>query len=381
MIKKITSLVLMISMVVVTSGILSPVMAMAASVSQASAIFGRLKLSTPAESVIVQYKTPTGVAAAGTILLDFGTSFTLGTLTYANIDMAISNDNTCAAFTNVTLAAAATGTTWGASVTGNAVTLTSDSGTVGADFCVQVKFGTAAIVGGTGTASDVLIGSSATDPTIEIGGSGDTGVLTIALVDDDQVTVTAMVNQTLGFDLDTTTPALDSGGAPYYSSANEVSGPYSVALGTLNVASVTSSGGSINMIVAEAFTNASGGMNITVENANGASGLVSGSTPTSTIPSATAAMSVGTANYGLCVATADLVGLTRTGNYSSGTCALSGTTNNVVGLTTTPESILSASGPISDSHAEVVVNAAISTSTKAHLDYQDTLTFIATASF
>lgn len=379
--KKITSIVLMISMVVVTSGILSPVMAMAASVSQASAIFGRLKLSTPAESVIVQYKTPTGVAAAGTILLDFGTSFTLGTLTYANIDMAISNDNTCAAFTNVTLAAAASGTTWGATASNNIVTLTSDSGTVGAGFCVQVKFGTAATVDGTGTASDVLIGSSATDPTIEIGGSGDTGVLTIALVDDDQVTVTAMVNQTLGFDLDTTTPALDSGGAPYYSSVHEVSGPYSVALGTLNVASVTSSGGSINMIVAEAFTNASGGMNITVENANGASGLVSGSTPTSTIPSATAAMSVGTANYGLCVATADLVGLTREGSYDSGTCELSGITNNVVGLTTTPASILSASGPIADSHAEVVVNAAISTSTKAHLDYQDTLTFIATASF
>jgi hypothetical protein len=37
--------------------------------------------------------------------------------------------------------------------------------------------------------------------------------------------------------------------------------------------------------------------------------------------------------------------------------------------------------PLSNGHAEIVVNAAISTTTPAHANYADTVTFIATSSF
>lgn len=382
MIKKITSLFLMLGVVSMTSGFFFPVTSMAASISQASALFGRLKLNTPAEFVIVQYKTPTGVAAGGSIGLDFGTSFTLGTLSYTNIDMAISTSSACTAWTEATLAGTPSGATWGATVTagsGGTVNIVSGTGTVPAGYCIKIKLGTAAVSDGTGQASDVSITTS-TDPIIIITGT-DTGVITVALVDDDQVMVTASVAQTIGFDLDTTTPDLDTDVSPYYSNGFETNTPYQVPLGVLDTASVKSSGGSINMIIAEAFTNASGGMNITVQNANGANGLVSTSIPTDKIPSATAAMVAGTANYGICVATADLVGLTNESPYNSGTCVLSGINNNVVSLSQTPTSILSSAGPIADSHAEIVVNAAISTATPSHYDYTDTLTFIATASY
>lgn len=373
----------MVSIFVLTSGIFSPVTTMAASISQASAIFGRLKMSTPAESVIIQYKTPTGVTAGQNILISFGTSFTLAALTYANIDMAISNDGNCTAFTDVTLAAAPSGETWGATASGNAVNLVSGSGAVPAGYCVRVKFGTVATVGGTGATTDVSIGSSATNPTITIGGSGDTGVITIALADDDQVFITAQVNQTLAFDLDTTTVSQTEG--PYYTGTglDESAPQYSVDLGVLaaGTAPASSDTSSINMIAVEALTNASGGMNITVQNKNGANGLVSASDSASKIPNLAGTMATNTKNYGICVATANLAYLTRSGDYATGTCVLAGEANDVENLTVAPAPILSAPGPISDSHAEIVVNAAIDSSIPAHTDYQDTLTFIATASF
>ena len=230
--------------------------------------------------------------------------------------------------------------------------------------------GTAATTGGTGSASTITNGAVDDDDTITIGGGfGDTGVITVDIIDDDQVTVTATVNQTMTFDLDTATTG-----------TTETNTPYTVPLGTLSSSSVTVSGGSINMIIAEGDTNASGGMNVTVRNANGANGLTSTSTPADRIESATATMVAGTENYGLCVASAALSGFSRATAYNT-TCALSSSSNAVVGLTSTASDILTSSTPVSSAHAEIVVNAAIAGATPAHDDYTDTLTFIATSSY
>lgn len=365
----------MVGLVVMTSGILNPYIAMAASISTAKATFGRLKESTASDSVIIQFATPTGIQTGGadTITITFSADFTVAAVAAANFDIGLGNSGTCssASYTDETVALTPSASQWGVGISGNVITLSPDTDvTLAAGYCMRVEMGTAATTGGTGSASTITNGPLDDDDSITIGGAfGDSGTIMIDIIDDDQVTVTASVNQTLFFDLDTAT------------SNGESSTPYTVPLGTLSAASVTHSDGStINMITAEGGTNASGGMNVTVRNANGNQGLKSTSTPADYIASATTTMAAGTANYGLCVASSGLVEFARATAYNT-TCSLASGTNAVVGLTSTVADILTSTVPVSAGHAEIVVNAAISGSTPAHTDYTDTLTFVATASF
>jgi len=238
---------------------------------------------------------------------------------------------------------------------------------------MRFVWGTAATTGGTGSASTITNGAVDDDDTIVITGAfGDTGTITVDIIDDDQVSVTATVNQSVTFDLDTS--VADA----------ETSAPYSAALGTITTTDTRVSGttDSINMIIAEGDTNASGGMVVSLRNANGANGLVSTAVPADNINSADGAMIDGTENYGLCVITAGLTGFSIATPYSGNTCATNSETNDVEGLTTTGEDILNSAGaPVSAAHAEISVNAAVSGTTSAHSDYTDTLTFIATATF
>ena len=375
MIKKIVSSIVMVGLVVMTSGILNPYIAIAASISSAKATFGRLKENTASESVILQFATPTGIQTGGadTITITFSSDFTVAAAAAANFDVGLGNSGTCssATYSDETVGLSASATQWGLEVSGNVITLRPDTDvTLTAGYCIRVEMGTAATTGGTGSASTITNGALDDDDSITIGGAfGDSGTIMIDIIDDDQVTVTASVNQTLFFDLDTAT------------TNGESVAPYTVPLGTLSAATVTHSDGStINMITAEGGTNASGGMNVSVRNANGNLGLRSASTPADYIPSATATMAAGTPNYGLCVASAGLIEFARSTAYNT-TCSLASGTNAVVGLTSTVADILTSSAPVSAGHAEIVVNAAISGSTPAHTDYTDTLTFVATASF
>lgn len=157
--------------------------------------------------------------------------------------------------------------------------------------------------------------------------------------------------------------------------------PYRVHLGALSTGAVSESNGtSIERIVLNASTNSTTGVVVTVQNANGTNGLVSSAVSGDKIASATATMSAGTANYGLCVATSGLTSFTRAAAYVT-TCAINSGTNGAVALSSTPANIVTTSASVIGAKAEVVVNAAISTSTKAHTDYGDTLTFIATSTY
>jgi hypothetical protein len=179
------------------------------------------------------------------------------------------------------------------------------------------------------------------------------------------------VAQTITFDIDTASDF----------SNGESSTPYSVALGTLSTGSVTHSDtSSVKMIVLEA--DSSDGVVVTVNNANGSNGLVSASVGGDNINSTTGTMSAGTENYGLCVATSGLTGFIRSTGYVSDTCALASGTNQIRSLSTTPTSIVDSGGSaLTGGHAEVVVNAAISSVTPAHADYADAITFIATSTY
>ncbi len=199
------------------------------------------------------------------------------------------------------------------------------------------------------------------------------GTFSIPIVDSDQVTVTATVAPSITFDIDTAQTDTES------------AAPYSVALGQITTTDTRVSGTTdgINFIWLDIDTNAGGGAVITVKNANGANGLVSTGTPADNINSADGTMADGTENYGICsVAETDGGGNLDDLAPYDGTCAANSETNVVGGLLSTPTPIYDTDGvAIVTGRAQISVNAAISTSTVAHNDYTDTLTFIATGTF
>lgn len=154
-----------------------------------------------------------------------------------------------------------------------------------------------------------------------------------------------------------------------------------VALGTLSTGSVTTSdNAAINSVFITTESNGSGGTIVTVTDDN--NGLKRVSTP-DTILSATALLSPGGEGFGICVANATQDGASPTtfnavAPYAS-TCTTSA--HNVGLVSTTPNTVLSSSGKLLGGEAEVYVKASISPTTASGSDYEDTLTFIGTATF
>ncbi len=217
--------------------------------------------------------------------------------------------------------------------------------------------------------------ANASTPTITITTTSDSGSLMVPIIDDDQVTVTATVAPAITFNIDTYNTAVTS---------TNTSAPYSVALGNLSTAAVTGTnetGSGPNGIWFDLATNASGGAIVTVLSANAA--LKSTAVPTDTIPSATATMVAGTANYGICAnRNAATTGTLTKASPFNGTCTTTPAGNAVGIVTTTAQTIYTSTGaPIAGGRGEIMVDAAISGVTPAHTDYTDTLTFIATATF
>lgn len=183
---------------------------------------------------------------------------------------------------------------------------------------------------------------------------------------------------TITFDIDTT--SADTCGV------TESGTPYSVPLGTITTSDTRVSGATdgINSICVDLDTDATGGAVVTVANANGANGLVSASVPADDIDSADSAVADGTEMYGLCVVTFSQTSgaLDDEGEYNADTCAVNSETNDTSSLSTTPESIFDTNGgSVVGGRGQVSVNASISSTTPAHNDYSDTITFIATGTF
>jgi hypothetical protein len=226
---------------------------------------------------------------------------------------------------------------------------------------------------GSWTATNPGSAGSKTVSYAQVSGDPVSGTLSIPIVDSDQVTVTATVAPSITFDIDTAQTDTES------------AAPYSVALGTITTTDTRVSGTTdgINFIWLDLDTNATGGAVITVRNANGGNGLVSTAVGTDNINSADGTMADGTENYGICsVSEADGGGNLDDLAPYDGTCAADAENNVVGGLLTTPTPIYDTDGAaIVTARAQIAVNAAISTTTAAHNDYTDTLTFIATGTF
>lgn len=387
---KLSSIITTVALVIVTA--FGPSLVNAASFTASKDTATRLKLSTTADHVIV-FTLPTGVdfdraTQTDGFQVDFPATFTLGG-TWAAGDFSF-NDGTARTISAVaqgagTIDCTPTGGTNDICV---AVDTTNNIFTIEAGASMTAS-GTAATVTFTilGTAGNGTLTNPASvaatnidfkmcDETASCSSSftnSHSSQISFAIADNDQVTVSAIVGSSITFDIDTdTNPATENGPT------------YTVPLGTVTTADTRISGTTdgVNIIVLEGDTSGAGGMVVTVKNANGASGLVSTSTPADNINSSDGAMTTGTTErYGLCVATAALAGFSRASPYNSGSCALN-TLSDVQGLTTTGEDILNSGGaPVSGGHAEVVVSAEITTATVAHNDYEDTLTFIATGTF
>lgn len=245
--------------------------------------------------------------------------------------------------------------------------------------------------GGCAAGTMTITGGEATNPGIdgfyilEITNdqNADAAAIAVAISDSDFVSVSAVVDPVISFNIGSQTPA---------SPCSELFGGNggAVALGTLSVAAVKSSDQtsplSIDHICSRVTTNATGGATVTVRSAS--DGLASVGTPLDVIDSAptgvVTGLSAGSEAYGVCVdssgGSGSALGATPSAvaPYNS-TCTDSD--HNVGGVDGVDRILWTVSGPTDRAHMSVLVKAAIDGSTAVHNDYEDTLTFIVTGNF
>jgi hypothetical protein len=225
-------------------------------------------------------------------------------------------------------------------------------------------------------------GSTGTKTITLAGNAGITGSFAIAIVTDDQVSITASIDPTITFNVG----AQSSGTA----CATTFSGDGgTVALGTLTTGAVASSdANSVNHICTRVTTNAGSGAAVSVSSANEA--LQSVGTPGDEIASGSATLTNGVSGYGLCAGSAGgdsgkdtttPVGTspTRVSPYNGASCTASG--HDVGALTTAAQNVWTLSGASQNAFFRLYIKAAISGTVPAHNDYADTLTFVATGTF
>jgi len=190
------------------------------------------------------------------------------------------------------------------------------------------------------------------------------GLLAVAIIDSDQVTINADVDPTLTFDIDVSLTDSETGE------------PYEVNLGTLTKSAVkTSNNTTIKSIWVDLETNADGGAVVTIVGAYG--GLQSNAIA-HTIGGVDTTLVPGAEGTGVCLSY--VAGLTGVAPYQSGNCG--GTKHTVGKVNTTATDILNTGGnPTAGGRAEIMVKASISAVTPAASDYTDTFTFNATATF
>ena len=341
----------------------------ATAITNATDASTRLKISVAADHQLT-FTTTSAISTVGqTIDLTFQTGFDTSSITAGNGDVSFSSSLDGGAFLI------------GTSCAGNKLTFANPGSnilrftictgaTITSGSAVTIKIGKNVNVG----SNQVVNPSSAGSYTVVIGGTAPlSGTMYDGIVDSDQVAISAAIDGTLLFDLDTNTSNADSGA------------PYVVHLGSMTTGAVnTSDGATVNSIYVDLATNGTGGAAVTVQSLNGA--LKSLTVGTDVIgPSSTATVVAGTSNYGICVkSVSQTAGATLTAVApfnTAGNCTYAN--HNVGGLTggNAIQSILTASSALAGGRSEILVKAAISTSTKAHDDYQDTLTFLAAAQF
>ncbi len=192
-----------ITIVVMAIGIQAST-ATAASLTSLSDNMSRLKAST-ASNHDIRFVTPAGggVASGETVELTFSADFTPGSVAFGDIDFQEGSTNNCtsASWTDETLVASGPSSSqFSAAWSGNVLTFTSGgaSATVAADKCIRILIGTNA-AGGT---NQITNGAIDDDDTIAIAGTfGDTGTISVDIITDDQVVISATVAPSITFSI------------------------------------------------------------------------------------------------------------------------------------------------------------------------------------
>jgi hypothetical protein len=354
--------------------VVGPQLIYAAGLTAISDTMSREKAST-ASTHVIKFTSTSAIGTGNTIAIAFPSGFTTTSLAITELQICHGTNGT-----EFGTPVVAGGTACGAqpetisTTAGNNVWGVVISGTTTITFTAPSTFTNTISAGQKVTITIVathMINPTASTPSVTITTTSDTGSFSVPIIADDSVPVTATVNQTVTFSLNV---ALTNTG-----------GVQAVALGTLTTAAASGSsdaGGTIYPIWTNIGTNASGGAVVTVVSANGA--LKSTAVSGDTIPSATATMTAGTANYGICIKSVSQTSgatLTKGANFNGATCTNTANGNTVGAVTTSAQSLLTAATPINAGVGEIMVDAENSAITPAHSDYGDTLTFIATGTF
>ena len=213
---------IVIAGIVLGASIAQVELALAAAMTTLSDTQSTLKISTLSDHTI-QFVTPTGISAGGSIAITFPSGYATGTFAIANFDFGTSTSATCSGFLQEPISTSASGATWGILQATSTITIVSGTATIPANRCLQLKIGSNAITAASGT-SQITNPSSPGSYVITLAGSnGDTGSITQTIVNDDTVAMTGTVNQSLSFTISTTTiyfGTLGSGAVKYASSTN-----------------------------------------------------------------------------------------------------------------------------------------------------------------
>ncbi len=182
-----------------------------------------LKVSQPSDHTIL-FVTPSGVGAGQGISITLPAGYATGTFAIANFDFGTSTSATCSNFGDAILqSGAAAGLTWGVTVATSTIYIVSGTAVIPANRCVQIKIGSNATFGGTGT-STLVNPPTPGAYSITFGGSfGDSGYVTEYIVPDDAIAMSGTVNQSLTFTVSTSTiyfGILGAGAAKFASSTN-----------------------------------------------------------------------------------------------------------------------------------------------------------------
>ncbi len=330
--KKITALILMISLV----GIFAPEVLAAGTLTEVSDQLSRLKVSEKANHY-VKFKTGT----TGTIKdykIEFPDAFDLSSATTTSPEIKVGGVDRSAdgnwTFSN------ATGTKY---AKWTYTTATS----VSASTQIELWFNT---VGNPANSGSYLLNVKTLD---DSGNNIDVGETTVYIVSDDQVAVSGKVAETLSFSLSTNATNFGT-----------------FDLGTVNT--------SVPNVTSTISTNAASGASVYIQDqGNGTNpGLYKSVSPTHLIASASTTLSAGNEGYG--------IQATTTANGSGATITIASaydkSGNDVGGLNITPTLLGSASAPIFQREIVVTHKAAISNLTPAG-NYSDVLTYSCAGNF
>ncbi|MEO5646660.1 MAG: hypothetical protein ABIO57_00300 [Candidatus Paceibacterota bacterium] len=352
MFKKLISNILILSVIVS----MMPATALIATAASLSAMSDTMSSQTISanSSHVIRFTTPTGAGTtAQTIVITFPSGFNFTSKTIGTVSF--THGASTGAESTETLAASPSATAWGAAFSGTSnVILTLTTPTDGVGSAVLAPNDKVII---TYDSTNSINPGTAANYAITLNANGDTGSITVPIITNSQVAITATVDQSLSFSV--------SNNAIGFGSLTTSNSRFATSNGLGASAEPT------NAHTLSASTNAASGYSVAVSGAT----LTSGANTITAIPGATAtALAPATEQFGI------------RGNLASGSGSLVAPFNGAAGsygfgtspLTTQP--FASSSGASATSVYNVNYAANIAALTEAG-SYTTTLTYVATANF